>query len=221
VILDHAAHQDVDLIVMGTHGRAGFQRLTLGSITEKVLRRADCPVLTVCHGDDRSRGDVVPFREILCAVDFSPASDQALSYALSIAEEANANLTLLHVVEPTFDFEAQRESGLSVEEHWRYLQFRAKARLENVVSADARHWCRIETKVAIGRPWEEIVIAAEEGKAELVVMGVHGRSSIQLSVFGSATHQVVRFAPCPVLTVRVSAVTKGAPMRQAVTAAAE
>jgi nucleotide-binding universal stress UspA family protein len=219
VILDHAVQQDVDLIIMGTHGRAGFQRLTLGAVTEKVLRRAECPVLTVCHGDGVGRG-AVPFQEILCAVDFSPPAEHALSYALSLAEEARANLTLLHVVEPTFDFEASKDSRLSVEEHWRYLQYRAKARLENAVPAEARHWCRVETRVAMGRPWEEIVIAAQEGKADLVVMGVHGRSSIQLAVFGSTTHQLVRLASCPVLTVHLSDVAE-AFARRAATAATE
>jgi nucleotide-binding universal stress UspA family protein len=220
VILEHADQHDVDLIVMGTHGRTGFERLTLGSVTEKVLRRASCPVLTVCRGDEIGRGGIVPFRRIVCAVDFSPPSEHALSYALSLAQEAGADLTLLHVVEPTLDFESQKESHFSVEEYWRYLQYRAKARLENVVPPDARNWCRVETKVAMGRPWEEILIAAEEEKAEIVVMGVHGRSAIRLSVFGSATHQVVRFAPCLVLTVR-GAAAAGAANLDLVAAAAE
>ena len=95
-----------DMIVIGTHGRSGFDRLMLGSVTERILRRVRCPVLTVPrrHGSDW----VYPkrlFTRILCATDFSASSRKALSFADSIAERANAELTVIHVVElmPTFE----------------------------------------------------------------------------------------------------------------------
>ena len=89
-----------DLLVMGTHGRSGFERLVLGSVTEKVLRKAACPVLSV----PRNVGDVVPappvlFTRILCAVDFSDCSINALNHAMSLGQEADARLTVLHVIE--------------------------------------------------------------------------------------------------------------------------
>ncbi len=97
-IVRHAAEHDVDLVVMGTHGRSGFDRLTLGSVAEKVLRKAPCPVLTIPPGVARSATEV-SVRQILCPTDFSTCSEQALDFALSLAERANATVTALRVVE--------------------------------------------------------------------------------------------------------------------------
>ena len=94
----HAAEHDVDLVVMGTHGRCGFDRLTLGSVAEKVLGKTPCPVLTIPPGVARSATDV-SVRQILCPTDFSTCSEQAMDFALSLAERANATVTALRVVE--------------------------------------------------------------------------------------------------------------------------
>jgi nucleotide-binding universal stress UspA family protein len=98
-ILSQATDMKADLLVMGTHGRSGFERLLLGSVTEKILRKASCPVLTV----PRRHPDAVPatpvlFKRILCPVDFSDCSLESLEYALSLAQEADAQLTVLHVI---------------------------------------------------------------------------------------------------------------------------
>src|SRR5215471_2297226 len=96
-ILERASKLPADLIVIGTHGTSGFQHLVLGSVTEKVLRRAACPVLTVpprAHATSQ-----LPFRRLLCAVDFSDASLDAVRSAVSLADESGAALTLLHVLE--------------------------------------------------------------------------------------------------------------------------
>ncbi len=98
-ILEQAAGMRADLLVIGTHGRSGFERLLLGSVTEKVLRKANCPVLTV----PKRLPDAVPagpvlYKRILCPVDFSDSSLHALKYAISMAQEADGQLTVLHVV---------------------------------------------------------------------------------------------------------------------------
>ena len=96
-ILVRSVDAESDLIVMGTHGASGFEHLLLGSVTEKVLRRARCPVLTVPpHAQATS---TLPFRRLLCAIDFSDSSLRGLELACSLAKESNAALTLLHVVE--------------------------------------------------------------------------------------------------------------------------
>src|SRR5687767_6480194 len=96
-ILHHAAETRTDLVVLGTHGRTGFERLMLGSVTEKVVRRASCPVLTVPRG---AGGPEQPlFGRILCGADFSEAAGRAVQYALSLAQEAKGHLTVLHVLE--------------------------------------------------------------------------------------------------------------------------
>ena len=96
-ILAAAKTLPADLIVMGTHGTAGFEHLVLGSVTEKVLRKASCPVLTVPPRAIATTA--VPFRHVLCAVDFSDSSVAALGAALAIAQEADAQLSILHVLD--------------------------------------------------------------------------------------------------------------------------
>jgi nucleotide-binding universal stress UspA family protein len=172
-----------DLIVMGTHGRAGFPRWVLGSVAETVLRRAPCPVLTV---PPRAAEDADPmfFKRILCATDFSPASEAAVRYATALAAEADASLFLVHVLDRP-DFESA-----------------ARAQLRRVVPIETREWCRAQEIVGCGEVAPEILRLADENQVGLIVMGVHGRSLLDLRAFGSVTHQVVREAACPVLTAR-------------------
>ena len=98
-ILDQATSMNADLLVIGTHGRSGFERFLLGSVTEKVLRKAGCPVLTVPKGQpDAVPASQVLYKRILCPVDFSDSSLHALKYAISMAQEADAHLNVLHVL---------------------------------------------------------------------------------------------------------------------------
>jgi len=97
-ILRHATALSADLITMGTHGASGFERLLLGSVTEKVLRKAACPVLTVPPVSSAASAAPVRFKQIVCAVDFSDCSLDALKYALSLAQEADGRLTVVHVL---------------------------------------------------------------------------------------------------------------------------
>jgi nucleotide-binding universal stress UspA family protein len=201
MILKEARTMHADLIVIGTHGRSGFDHLLLGSVTEKVLRKAECAVMTVPPADSTA----APAREartIVCAVDFSPASLRALDYALSLAQELPATLSLIHV----FDWPAGRPIPRGVElETVAYrgkAQEDTRARLHALVPDDARAWCETEELVTVGRPHEEIVRHARERDADLIVMGVHGRSSLDVALFGSTVNQVIRHASCPVVTVR-------------------
>jgi nucleotide-binding universal stress UspA family protein len=202
-ILDRARAWPADVMVMGTHGRSGFERWVLGSVTEKVLRRAPCPVLTVPPpaAGLQTKGAVL-FRRIVCPVDFSSASTAALGYALKLAEESCAEITVLHVLEWLVEDEpGARLSGFDVPEFRRYLERDARARLETLVPPEARDWCRPREEVVGGRPWREVLRVAEETRADLVVMGVRGRNPVDLALFGSTTHHVVRGARCPVLVV--------------------
>jgi nucleotide-binding universal stress UspA family protein len=99
-ILAQLSAMHADVLVIGTHGRSGFQRLFLGSVTEKVIRKATCPTLVVPpRAPDVPAGAPIQFRRILCAVDFSESSFDALTLAINMVQEAEAQLTLLHVVE--------------------------------------------------------------------------------------------------------------------------
>ena len=198
-ILQQAEH--ADLLVMGTHGRSGFERIFLGSVTEKVLRSTHVPVLTVPPPVERP--ETVVYKTILCPIEFSSASARALAYALSLAKETDARLILLHVVEGSADQLSVMEMGhLSVREYYRYLEEDAMARLKAAVPDEARVWCTPDERIATGKAYRGILNVAAEEKAELIVMGVHGRGALHLRLLGSTTHHVIREAGCPVLTLR-------------------
>ena len=198
-ILRVAHELPADLLVMGTHGRSGFDRLMLGSITEKLLRKAPCPVLTVPARtpDVSPRG--APFTRVLCAVDFSPASLRALALAESLAAEAVAPLTVLHVLEPASVFEpvvagSGRLPGADVHRA-------AQHRLEKLVGSDTRAFTDVHEVVVAGKPYREILREAAVQSSDLIVLGTHGGRP-GLPAFGSTTNHIVREATCPVLTVR-------------------
>jgi nucleotide-binding universal stress UspA family protein len=201
-ILDTAEQLAASLIVMGTHGASGFERLMLGSVTEKVLRKAVCPVLVVPRRADAPSGAAIVFRRILCTVDFSPCSRKAVSYALSLAEEAGGALTLLHVVEGFEEVEPPPTSHFNVPEYRRHLEEDAGAKLAELVPRETRTWCDCRTMVRAGKAHREILHVASTLDADLIVLGVRGRNAVDLAIFGSTTNQVVRAAECPVLTVR-------------------
>jgi len=192
-----------DLAVLGSHGRSGVERGLLGSVTEKVLRKAACPVLTVPHhAEGAARGGPPVFSRILCAVDFSEASLRALEYALSFAQEAGGRVTLLHVVDGSAADAPAGSDRLTMGEYRGARESDARKRLGPLVPPAAREWCEPEAVLAAGTPYREILRLAEERSADLIAMGVHGKSALGALFFGSTANQVVRAAACPVLTTR-------------------
>jgi nucleotide-binding universal stress UspA family protein len=202
--------RQADLLAIGTHGRSGLDRLLLGSVTEKVLRKVACPVLTVPRGASEPAPAVpVVFKRLLCPVDFSASSMKALQYALSLAQEADAHLTVLHVV--TYDLETEApemyetviaDRRLTVEEYRKKCEDYSRERLEAAIPQSARDFCTIDTKLATGKPYRAILRIADEQQTDLIVMGVQGRGALDRLLFGSTTQHVVRQATCPVLTLR-------------------
>lgn len=191
-----------DLLVLGTHGRSGFERLFLGSVTEKVLRSTRVPVMTV--PPPVKQAGSTPYETILCPVDFSEASMEALEYALSLAQEANARLILLHVIESFLGEAGTAEMGhMKVSEYYGYLEKDALGRLKAAVPEQARLWSAPKERVARGRAYREILTLAGEQGADLIVMGVQGKNALNRFFFGSTTQHVIREALCPVLTIRV------------------
>jgi nucleotide-binding universal stress UspA family protein len=186
-------------VIVGTHGRSGFERLMLGSVTEKVLRKASCPVMTVPRGSEDADTDPSRlFKRILCAVDFTESSMHALRHALSIAQEADATLTVVHVIEiPADGHEMPVLDGYVAK-----AQDAARARLASAIPEDARAYCTIDTVMPIGKAYREILRVADDRKANLLVIGVHGRGAVDRMLFASTAQQLVRMASCPVLTLR-------------------
>ena len=198
-ILECAASLPADLIVMGTHGRGGFERLMLGSVTEKVLRKATCPVLTV--PPPAVRAAKPPFKRLLCPVDFSTPSIAALRFAVSLAQESDARVTVMHVLNEPAGDEPFLES-LDTPEFRLRCEHSARTRLEALIPDEARTFCEPVTQTRWGKPYRRILDVAENESTDLIVMGVHGRNAVDVMLFGSTTNQIVRHAVCPVLTLR-------------------
>jgi nucleotide-binding universal stress UspA family protein len=202
-ILAQAESLPADLVVVGTHGRSGFEHLLLGSITEKVVRKAQCPVLVVPRRDVVGPEHAVHVKQILCPVDFSSGSLAALTYALSLAEEADAHLTLVYVEEMPPELAEHPALGsididrIRAEAHADWLR-----RLRGLVPDGVKEFCTVDTTISEGRASRAILKLAAERKADLIVMGVQGRGAIDMALFGSNTHEVIRGAACPVLTIR-------------------
>jgi nucleotide-binding universal stress UspA family protein len=197
-ILSFAQERKADLIVMGTHGRRGYDRMVLGSVTDRVMRTAPCPVVAICKpphestvaGEERHR--VHHLNRILFCTDFSENSERALNYAISAAAEYNSELTLLHVLEGTPTSSKMEEAIATTTQQ-----------LDKLIPEERRKTLKIKTTVRIGKPYPEIIQLALEAQIDLVVMGVHGRGALDLAVFGSTTNRVVQLGPCPVLAVPV------------------
>ncbi len=182
---------DIDLIILGSHGRHGLKKLVLGSGAEQIFRQATCPVLTVGPKVPEPHAEAVAFKNIVFATDFSTGSLKALPYALSLAEEYQASLTLLHVM------------PLVPMQHQVYVSGGMKKRLEELIPPDARDWCQPAVVVSFEFPAEGILHLAAAQSADLIVMGVHKRAPRASSHLPWAiAYEVVCHAACPVLTVR-------------------
>jgi nucleotide-binding universal stress UspA family protein len=203
-VLKHADGMPADLVIMGTHGRSGFERLILGSVTERVLRKAPCPVMSVPpRGAEGAAPSAPLFKRILCPVDFSDCSMRALAYAMSLAQEADAHLIAVHVLEfPEDAAERLKFPIVNLEEYRRRSEQESQERLEQAIPETVRAYCRVETQVVTGRAYRETLRIAEEQQADLIVIGVRGRGAVDRLFFGSTTNHVVRQASCPVLTMR-------------------
>jgi nucleotide-binding universal stress UspA family protein len=194
---------NADLLVIGSHGRSGFERFLLGSTADRVLRKVRAPVLVVPpHAAGHPGPQGLPFKRILCPIDFSDSSVRALGFALHLAEEGDAHLTILHAIEVP----PELHEALPMDVDIRGVRVAAadacKTRLDALVPEEARTYCTIETRVVEGKAHHEILQAAADLDADLIVMGVQGRGAVDVAVFGSNTQSVARGAVCPVLTVR-------------------
>jgi nucleotide-binding universal stress UspA family protein len=171
-----AQNWPADLLVMGTHGRGGFERFVLGSVAEKVIRSAPCAVLAVPR--DSREPDAAPgFHRIVCGLDLTDTSAHTLRTALALAAENTARLTILHVLEglpagaiPRFPVALPDLGPLR-----RDLVAGAHEALRLMVPQDAGRLCSLDLRVESGTPWRELVRLAEETKADLVVVGAHAR----------------------------------------------
>ncbi len=200
---DYAREQQIDLIVLGTHGLSGLEHLLLGSVAERVLHYAPCPVLTIPRSaPDTSAERPVQFKQIVSAVDFSPTSTRALDFAFSLAKENGGEVTLLHVLEMLSPKDAIMVAHHRVGEYVVQRKRDACRELNALIPANASDWCNPSAHVEIGPAAQTILRIAEERRADLIVMGAQAHGALGVLLTGSTTQTVVRRATCPVLTAR-------------------
>ncbi len=198
---------DASLIVLGTHGRTGLERILLGSTAERVLTMAPCPVLTVRerNGSEGWHKRVpIKFEHIIVPIDCSDCSIDALEYGIQIAKDFSASLTLLHVLEPV-SYGNDFTLGHTVEQG--QLDERIDSQLRVCLSAIQSAGVSVREVIRGGVPTDSILEFAHASACDLIVMGMHGRREISHMLRGSVAEAVLRLAPCPVLAVRISKVS--------------
>jgi nucleotide-binding universal stress UspA family protein len=202
VIVELARVRGSDLIVMGTHGRRGFERALLGSVVERVLRHAPCPVLSV--GPPSAGAELHEVRRILVPVDFSENSDHALRFALEFGRLLGAEVEVVHVWDRPSWFDNQltivcdgekRVLGELIHENTtRDLELFAREATSSSFSPPA---CRLLS----GNPARELLVEIEGGRYDLIVLGTQGRGGLGHLLLGSMAEKLVRFSSKPVITV--------------------
>jgi nucleotide-binding universal stress UspA family protein len=205
-ILDQARVLRADLIVMGTRGRSGMARVILGSVTDRVLRQACCPVMTIppTGTDPTEKAGIALFDRILCTSDFSPSCKKALDVALWLGEQEDAQVILLNVIQWPTSFPAVAAPPAMIDAFptRSELAWNARDRLKAVLPSDALYRGRSEIMVRNGKPSDVILRVAADKAVTLIVMGVTSRGAIDQMIFGSTTRSVIQSAHCPVLSVR-------------------
>lgn len=194
----------VDLVISATRGRSGLKRLILGSVTERLMHTVACPLLVVRSGEHELIDPVnqqVRLKKILVGCDFSPDSDLAFQYGLSLAQEFEAELHLTHVIAPPAYQDLRRPATATDQEIQQNLRQRLTQKLEDMIPPDARNWCIPHTSVLDGPPFEELRKYAQHQSVDMIVLGVRGHGLVKTFFLGSTTDRVVRQAPCPVLSV--------------------
>jgi nucleotide-binding universal stress UspA family protein len=196
-----AASQNTDLIVMASRRGQLAGVLVLGSTAEAVCRTAPCSVLVTrsAAGHDAASIDNFKLKKLLVATDFSSTSELALQYGLSLAQEYQAELHLVHVMTASKSTEAEM---VWTSEETEGAYHAAARRLHESIPAEVHLWCDVTHAVREGRAYREIVSYAVEKEIDLICLGAHGRGSKLATLFGTNTDRVLRQAPCPVLVVR-------------------
>jgi len=196
-VLDYADKHGVDLVVMPTHGRRGLERFLLGSTTERVVRRADVPVLTIRPDDDAEAAH--PYTDVLVPTDGSDCANQALAIGVDVVDAEGTALHLLSVVAISA-LGADVRPDLQME----MLEDSAHELLDEAEAFAANAGVEAVSKTVEYEPsiHQAILTYIDDHDIDLVVVGTHGRTGFDRYVLGSVTDYLIRTSPIPVLTVR-------------------
>jgi len=197
-IVEYVVTYDIDLVVMGTHGRQGLERLLSGSVSEEVVRQSTCPVFTVLGRDEPQPGPEI--RSVLAPVDFSGNARLGLAHAREFARVYGASLDVLHVVEEVV---FPSVYGIDpIAPHLPDVQQRATEALERIVDEIVGDVVPADLHVMAGYSARDIIDFASENDTGLIAMSTHGRTGMERFLIGSVAEKVIRSASCPVFTVK-------------------
>ncbi len=205
-IIEYVTDNDIDVVVMGTHGRHGVSRLLMGSVSEKVVRLAPCSVLTVHEGNEIDPQKAM--HNVVMPIDFSKDSKTALRVAIEVAETYKADLHVLHVIEK-INFPAVYASSQGDLQDWLPdIKKRSYREIERLLKEYGGKQTNKHIHIHEGHAAREIISFTQEIGADLVVIAPHGLRGINYLMMGSVSEKVVRFSKCPVLTVKNKAIAE-------------
>jgi len=225
--------KEIELVVTATQGQSAMARLLIGSVTEKLMKTIQCPLMvlqTQKHEFIPPPDHGIKMEKILVGCDFSPDSRLAFDYGISLAQEFQATLHLVHVIKPTENLGLKQESHLDITpgEYYRLtssshfleitpekqeerlkmikeIRKRLVHQLQRMVPEESRHWCSPESVLLDGEPYREIIQYARNKRMDLIVLGIRGHTLLEKLMVGSTPHRVIRQTVCPVLVVRQTA----------------
>jgi len=192
-----ASEQQADMVITATHGKAGFKRFLLGSVTEKLIKTLHCPLLVLppqAHDLIPPAAVEINLKKILVGCDFSPDSKLAFDYGLNLAQEFRAELHLSHVIKPSLYIEERQ--GID------QLRNKLKKKLDSMVPEACRDWCTAKTALLDGEPYIALMDYAREQEMDMIVLGIRGHTLWEKLLVGSTTDRLIRHSPLPVLAVR-------------------
>jgi nucleotide-binding universal stress UspA family protein len=203
-LLAYVEDLDIDLVVMGTHGRSGVRRMLLGSVTEAVARRAPCPVLAVRSDAEEGAGE--PVRRILAPVDFSEICHKAVQHAKEIARTFDARIDLLHVVENVtypspYGLPSLNDAESSVLSPTEEVMTRVEESMRGIARENLEHE-DVQIRTTMGHAAVKILDYVEKNAVDLIVIATHGLTGLDRFLLGSVAERVLRQSPVPVLLVK-------------------
>ncbi len=181
-ILERAKQMSAGLIVMGSHGRTGVARLRLGSVAEDVVRSSSCPVLIV--KSEQSPEQLPAIKNILCPINFTSLSQQSMVISSELAAAFGARLWVVHATD-----------------HKEVKEEEVRQRICDWVPQEVRGRCEVSEVVRQGDPAEQIILAAREHLADLIVMGAQHRPFLEFTTLGTTTERVMRHTHASVLVI--------------------
>ncbi|MBT4876914.1 MAG: universal stress protein [Desulfobacula sp.] len=220
---------NIDMVIAATHGGSGIKRFLVGSVTDRLVKILQCPLLVLITKEDHLTSEIeknLKLKRILVGCDFSPDSRLAFDYALSLAQEFQTQLYLAHVVRPTEQIELPASDYIKIQggdyTNWTRAEYldlqknktdehlknknslfsRLERQLSYMIPEDSKNWCTPINTVLEGQPYKELIDYAEQKEMDMIVVGVHGHSLLERFIVGSTAERVISQACCPVLVVR-------------------